>query len=253
MNLGLIVSTYDEVDTTTKTINTFKQKNFPVIVIQSDPKNPKKIIDGNSVDYYELLPDFAGSKDQYIQERMITKGLTTPTKALTRNFNKAFSIAKTFDVDWWLTICGDVVINNFNGIEKILQKMIKDNKSVGITKAVGQIFHDENDEPARIQYNDTTDFMPQFFIVNQKFIQNGLFNNISITNPFTTEQCMGDEIKRYCVKNNTSFHNICYIIADYAYPQFVEGLQYNPDKVRMPRYIDAVVNKFRKYKLKFLK
>ena len=95
--------------------------------------------------------------------------------------------------------------------------------------------------------------MPQFFIVNQKFVQKGLFNNISITNPFATEQCMGDEIKRYCAKNNTTFHNICYIIADYAYPQFVDGLLYNPDKVRMPRYIDAVVNKFRKYKIKFLK
>jgi len=252
MNLGLIVSIYDEIDETTKSILTFKQKNFPVIVIQSDPKNPQKIIDSNSVDHYELLPDFAGSKDQYIQERTIN-GSTTPTKALTRNFNKAFSIAKTFDVDWWVTICGDVVISNFNGIEKILQKMIKDNKSVGITRAVGQIFRDENDELMRIQDNNATDFMPQFFIVNHKFIQNGLFNNISITNPFTTEQCMGDEVKRYCIKNNTSFRNLCHIIADYAYPQFVEGLQYNSDRITMPRYIDVIVNKFRRFKLKFLK
>ena len=74
-----------------------------------------------------------------------------------------------------------------------------------------------------------------------------------ITNPFTTEQCMGDEVKRYCVKNNMSFHDLCYIIADYAYPQFIEGLQYNSDRITMPHHIDTIVNRLRRFKLKILK
>jgi len=253
MNFGLIVSIYDEIDETTETIKTFKENQFPIIVIQSDPNNPKKIINSNSVNYYELFSDFAGSKDQYVQERIDTKGSTTPTKALTRNFSKAFSVAKNFDVDWWITICGDVVINNFNGIEKIIQKMIIENKSLGITKAVGQVFFDKDDNLSRIQDPDTTDFMPQFFIINQKLIQKGLFNNILITNPFTTEQCMGDDVNRFCAKNNISFADISYVIADYAYPQFIDGLLYNPDRIIMPRYIDSIVNKFRKLKFSFSK
>ena len=80
MNFGLIVSIYDEIDETTETIKTFKENQFPIIVIQSDPNNPKKIINSNSVNYYELFSDFAGSKDQYVQERIDTKGSTTPLK-----------------------------------------------------------------------------------------------------------------------------------------------------------------------------
>ena len=55
MNFGLIISVYDEIDETIETIKTFKENQFPIIVIQSDPNNPKKTINPNSVNYYKLF------------------------------------------------------------------------------------------------------------------------------------------------------------------------------------------------------
>lgn len=250
MNLGLIISMYDEIEETTKSVKTFKEAGLPVIVIQSDPNIPSKILDKNLVDYYEMLPDMAGNIESYLKERKIGKGLRSATKALTRNFSRAFKLSRNFNVDWWVVISGDVVISNLSGIKKIIKKMINQNKSIGITRAVGQVFKDGNDELTRIQREDTTDFMTQFFIVKSDLAKNGLFNEIQITNPFTTEQCMGDEVVRFCNEDSTTFSKLCYMIADYAYPQFIEGLQYNPDKVKMPRYVDGLVNSLRRIKLK---
>jgi len=248
MKIGVIISVYNEFENTLKNIRIINDNSFPIIVIQSDPNDSNKIINSNLVSYYKLFHDITGSENLFTSDSE-----RTISHPMSRNFSHAFTITKSFDVDWWITICGDVVINNFNGIEKIIQKMIIENKSLGITKAVGQVFFDKDDNLLRIQDPDTTDFMPQFFIINQKLIQKGLFNNILITNPFTTEQCMGDDVNRFCAKNNISFADISYVIADYAYPQFIDGLLYNPDRIIMPRYIDSIVNKFRKLKFSFSK
>ena len=95
--------------------------------------------------------------------------------------------------------------------------------------------------------------MPQFFIADSSFISKGFLHNIEISNPFCTEQCLGDEVNRYCLKNNTDFEKICYVISNYAYPQFISGLQYNPDRISMPRYIDGFVNRMRKFRTKYSK
>ena len=126
--------------------------------------------------------------------------------------------------------------------------MVKEKKTIGITRAVGQVFIESNQEFTRIQKDDTTDFMPQFFIVKSNLVEKGLFSKIEITNLYTSEQCFGDEVKRYCTENNTNFENITFIISDYAYPQFISGLQYNPDRISMPRYIDGFVNFLRRVK-----
>lgn len=243
---------YDEIDITHNTIKNIKQY-CPIIVIQSDPNDPSKTLPENSVDFYEKLPDLAGSKEDYMKERSDGKGATTPVRALTRNFRHAFSASQNFDVDWWVVILGDVLITNLDGIKTQIEKIIKNSKSLGVTRAVGQTFMDDDNNPTRTQHENTTDFMPQFFIVNSKLTKNGLFSIFEITNRFATEQCLGDEVNRYCLKNNTDFEKICYVISNYAYPQFISGLQYNPDRISMPRYIDGFVNRMRKFRTKYSK
>jgi len=255
MKIGFIISMYDEIDIVKNTVSVLKQNNCPIIVIQSDPQQPEKLLESNQVDVYEKLSDLAGSKEEYLEERNdhTSKAATTPVKAITRNFKSGFSNIKNFDLDWWVVILGDVSISNTEGIQKIIKQIIRQKKFIGVTRAVGQVFKDNNDKLKRIQKDDTTDFMPQFLIVHSSLIKKGLFSKLYITNPYTSEQCLGDEVNRYCLENNTDFKNIVYIISDYAYPQFISGLKYNSDRVNMPRYVDGFVNKIRRIKTNFSK
>lgn len=252
MKIGFLISMYDEVDIVQNTVNILKQNNCTIIVIQSDPQQPEKLLEQNQVDFYQKLSDLAGSKEEYLEERDDDnpKEVTTPVKAITRNYRAGFVASQNFDVDWWVIILGDISISNLKGIKKIIQKMIQQNKLIGITRAVGQIFIDDNYEFTRIQDSDTTDFMPQFFIVKSDLIKNGLFSKFIITNHYTTEQVLGDEVNRYCSENKTNFKNLVYVISDYAYPQFISGLHYNKDRIIVPRYVDGLVSLFRKIKAK---
>ena len=59
---------------------------------------------------------------------------------------------------------------------------------------------------------------------------------------------MGDEVSRYCLENNFTFDETVFVISDYAYPQYITGLKYNPDRVRLPKHVDGFVNFLRKIK-----
>ncbi len=251
MKLGFLISMYDEIHTVKNTINVLKQNDCKIIVIQSDPNNNLKILDTNQVDYYAILSDFAGSKENYLKGRdpENIEFSSIPVKAITRNLSAGFSVAKDFKVDWWIVILGDVAISNLSGIQKIIKKMNKQDKSLGVTRAIGQTFMDNNNKHTRIQHSDTTDFMPQFFIVNSTLIEHGLFSKFILSNKFATEQCLGDEVNRYCLKNKITFDDIVFVISNYAYPQFISGLKYNPDRINMPRYVDGFVNFLRRLKI----
>ncbi|MGY5146754.1 MAG: hypothetical protein ACW9W4_01980 [Candidatus Nitrosopumilus sp. bin_7KS] len=252
MKIGFIISMYDEIKKVNETIRVVKRNNCPVIVIQSDPKNENELLDENTVEHYELLEDLAGNKEQYVEERKhMDKGTTIPAYALSRNYNQGFSAAKKFDVDWWVAILGDVEISNLLGIEKIIGKISQNNKLVGVTRAVGQIWPDDNFEFTRIQKKTTTDFMPQFFIVSEELIKEKTFEQIKVTNKYASEQCLGDAVVQYCKDNSTTFDNVVFSICDYAYPKFIAGLKYNPVQARLPRYVDGAINAVRRIRVKF--
>ena len=89
--------------------------------------------------------------------------------------------------------------------------------------------------------------MPQFFIADFIAVREGLFCNMVVTNPFTSEACLGDEIKRYCKEKNLDFFNSCNIISDYAYPKNIEGLQYNPEQISViPHFLENPITTIRK-------
>lgn len=247
LKIGFIISMYDEIEQVSKNIEVIKKENGTVIVIQSDPKNSAKLLDKTHVDYYELLPDLAGSKEQYVNERSVAKGSTIPSRAITRNYSHAFNYSKNFDVDWWISILGDVSISNLNGIKNLIRKMIKYEKSIGVTRAIGQTFYDNNEQLTRFQSKDISDFMPQFFIVKADLVRNSLFNDIKITNRFASEQCLGDEVNRFCNENSTKFNDVCFLICDYAYPEFIKGLKYNVQRPRFPRKVHTVIKTLKNF------
>ena len=246
MKIGVIISLYAEYENTLKNINFLKANSLPVIVIQSEPPDKNKIIDVSLVDYYKKFPDIVGTENVFtdIAERTICHPLG-------RNLSHAFKIAKSFDVDWWIVILGDVELSSLEGITKIIKKMISQNKTLGITREVGLTFVTKFNKPGKVEKSNTHNFVPTFFVTNTNLFKKGIFQDIEIVNPFAMEECMGVAATVFFEENNYDFFEQCYIIADYAYPKFIEGLEYNNDRTILPRYIDGAVNALRRFKTKF--
>lgn len=247
MKIGFIISVYTEYENTMKNIHFLKSESIPTIIVQSDPNDPDKIIDSNLVNHFKIFPDLAGTVNVFTDNP--EKTINHP---LGRNLSYAFRNTKSFDVDWWIVILGDVKISSLKGIKKILTKMILQNKTLGITREVGLIFDDQFGKPGNVEKSDTHNFVPTFFITNNKLIKKGIFHDIKIINPFTMEECMGVSATNFFDENNYDFFEQSYIIADYAYPKFIHGLQYNSDRTILPRYVDVAVNAFRRFRIKFL-
>ena len=247
MKIGFIISVYIEYENTMKNIHFLKEQSVPMIVVQSDPNNPNKIIASDLVDHYKKFPDLAGTVNVFTNNP--TKTINHP---LGRNLSYAFRTAQSFDVDWWVVILGDVKVSGLKGITKIIKKMISQNKTLGITREIGLVFDDKFGKPGKTEKSNSHNFVPTFFITNTKLVKKGIFHDIKIINPFTMEECMGVAATKFFEENNYDFFEQCYIIADYAYPKFIDGLEYNSDRTILPRYIDGAVNAFRRFKTKFL-
>jgi len=246
VKIGVIISMYDEYDNVIKNIQNINKNSFPIIVVQSEPKDSDKIIDSNLVNYYKKFPDIMETGNIFTDDA--TKAICHP---LSRNLSHAFKTANSFDVNWWIVLFGDVELYNFKGIIKIINKMNSQNKSLGITREVGLTFTNKFGKLGKVEKSNTQNFVPTFFIINSKLIKKGIFQDIEVTNPFAMEECMGDAATKFFKENNSDFFEQSYIIADYAYPKFIEGLKYNSDRTILPRYVDGAVNALRRFKTQF--
>jgi len=259
MKIGCIISMYDEIEPVKKNIEFFKSQSSPIVVIQSQPTHDHELLDSSTVDHYELLSDVGGSKENYQKSQRESKNYAPgrisdiPARALTRNFSHAFHAASKFDVDWWVVILGDCSFSNLNGIKKIISDMEQKQKFVGVTRGVGLLFPDDLGEfYTRLQWYDTTDFFPQFFIVSHKFVKNEFFHNVELTNRWGSEICLGDNVVKYCKKNNLKFWNVVYSICDYPAPKWIEGFDYNKDRTLLPGFLLGPMNLFRRIRMRTL-
>lgn len=246
MKIGFVISMYDEIDIVEKTIKNLREYDCKIVVIQSDPGNEKMLLDDSLCDKYEKMSDIAGGREKYakiIEEKKEGKGEMIGPIALTRNFNKGYSLVQNFDIDYVVAITGDVEIINLKGILKIIKKMEKNNKKVAGTRSIGYIMYDEFGEFTQFQHRNITNIMPQFFITNIDSVRKGLFCNTKRTNKYTTEQCFGDEIYRFCIENKVKFFDIFYRICDYGYPRFIDGIHYNPEQIsKIPPPFEGIIN-----------
>ena len=77
----------------------------------------------------------------------------------------------------------------------------------------------------RLQHENITDFMPQLFFLDGSLIESGAFTNIKITNKFTSEQCLGDELmKRVPFATNVGLLNSAARRNAYSYS---DGVKYH--------------------------
>ena len=68
MKIGFVITMYDEIDTVKQTLQVLKANDCISVVIQSDPNDSSKILDETSVNFYQKLPDLAGTKEEYLKE-----------------------------------------------------------------------------------------------------------------------------------------------------------------------------------------
>ncbi len=246
MKIGVIISMYDEIDIVKETISNLRKNNSKIIVIQSDPGNEKMVLDKSLCDKYEKMSDVAGGREKYakiIEEKKEGKGELIGPIALTRNFSRGFTLIQDFNIDYVIAITGDTKIINLKGISKIIKKMKKTNKIVGGTRTIGFTMYNEFGEFTQFQHRNITNIMPQFFLADIGSVRKGLFCNTKRTNKFTTEQCFGDEIVRYCKENKVKFFDVFHRICDYGYPRFVDGVHYNPEQIsKIPPPFEGIVN-----------
>ena len=246
LKFGYVISMYDEIDIVKETIQNLKKFDSKIVVIQSDPGNEEMILDGSICDKYEMMSDVSGGREKYA--KMVEKAKEGESEligpiALTRNFSKGFKFIQNFNVDYTIAITGDTKITNIDGIKEIAKKMQEEDKIVGASRTIGFTQYDKRGKFSRFQHRYITDIMPQFFVVNNKAIKNNLFCNIERTNKFATEQCLGDEIVRYCEHNNLKFFDIFYRISDFAYSRSIKGVQYNPEQYsKIHPSLERVIN-----------
>jgi hypothetical protein len=245
LKIGFVISMYDEIDIVNHSISCFKKNKCKVVVIQSNPGNKEKEVDSNQCDKYDMLPDVTGGKENYLKMRE-KDGTDQPyimgAIAIPRNYNKGFNLMKSMDLDYVVGINGDTKITNLIGIKKIIKKMKKLEKIVACTRYIGFITFDEQGKFIDFQNRNSTQIMPQFFIVDNKAVKEGMFCNIKTTNKYSTEQCMGDEIIRFAKKKSKGFLDIVQIISRSPYPRNIEGVSYNPEQVsKMPEFLELLV------------
>jgi hypothetical protein len=198
--LNFIISAFDEVDTVNKTIKVIRaESGWDVYIIIQSMDDRQLIFDGEII----KVPNHTG----VINKRQI------PANLVCRNYSLGHQIINPYNKGYDVYILGDTLIENLNGIRRICDLM-NDNK-IAVTRALGQYFFDVNGNPTRFQDKNTTDFMPQLFIVNCSRVIKGYLDYIPITNSYTTEQCLGDMFDLEHM----------YIIADEPYP-FIEGVKY---------------------------
>lgn len=248
MKLGFVISMYDEIDIVMETISCLKKNNCKIILIQSNPGNNNKI-DPKICDAYEILPDLAGNKENYLKmtQSGVGEHYLIGAFAIPRNYSKGFTIAKNIDVDYVIGINGDTKITEITGIKKIIRNMKKSQKLIAGTRNIGFLMFNEQHELINFQDKYSTQIMPQFFIVDHNSVKNNLFCNIVTTNNYNTEQCIGDEIIRFSRENSLDFFDIFYSISEHAYPRNILGVEYNPDQVsKMPEFMENFLTNIRK-------
>lgn len=225
MNFVFLITMYKEYDVVNYSVQNIR-KSFPnalIYVVQSN-KDSKKVIE--NVDKFDALSDLSLS---YRHHKLAAH-------AISRNYSHLFTkaIENGCADKVIVAITGDTLITDPTVALKLNNELKRQNKILACSQAIGQNFHAVDSDPengrcgGRYQFDGISDFMPQFFVLDGRFVaENRAFSTIAVINEFTSEQCLGDEFMKY-VKG--SFKDNALIIAKNAY-DFSDGVLYNQLKI----------------------
>ena len=208
MKPAFIISMYDEHAFVKQSIDRIV-KVFPdsTIVVVHSHNGMDFAYDGSKNIHYLKLSDLAKTVSRY----------SLPSSAICRNFSAGFLRLYEIEADHDLIVAltGDTLVTDAASFNRRLLDLRSRDKSAAVSQAVGQLFHADSDNPelgivgGRPQNEDTTDFACcLFMILGDVARAKGAFTDIKITNQYTSEQCLGDELMRVLdVYNGQDFHS----------------------------------------------
>lgn len=229
-SIGLLITMHDEYNTVYNTLTNVMGDCKYIGIAQSGDTKAKEIEDllGQSGRFeegiftYRTLPNLG---DKYSKWEL-------PSRAVCRNYSHLFSdykkanVCDEADADYMVCITGDTLLWNLWGIDTIIDGMIEKGCNVGCARAFNESFHSDEltlehfesggDGGGRLQDSSNDDFMPQMFVVGKDLV--GAYSDISITNKWCSEQCLGDTMNKS--------KGLPYIFAWEAYG-FADGVVYN--------------------------
>jgi glycosyltransferase involved in cell wall biosynthesis len=204
--IAVIFTFYNESDVVAKSIENIKLnfENPVIIVSHSDDNTESEAINKikSLSTKYIKLPNLASTCNKF----------DLPSQAITRNFSRGckelYSMNVEFDYVVFLT--GDTLVIDASNFTRRYVEMKNDNLTAMVSQAIGQHYHASTDDPPngiecnRLQDATITDFSPQLFIIDGILLKETKgFSDIQITNKWTSEQCLGDELKRILKGNNS--------------------------------------------------
>jgi len=205
MKVGVVITMYDESVIVAQTVRQIKNtfKDSEIILVHSDNKETSDAIDTikNLSSEYIKLPDMS--------DKIVLKNLNP---IILRNFNTGFKKLYELDVkyDIIVALTGDTLVYDSSSFIRRVEEMKKNQWIAMVSQAVGQNFHATAADGSRIiegryQSEKTADFACCIFFLNGEWaLKHQAFSNIEMTNTWTNEQCLGDEILKFLGDKN--FH-----------------------------------------------
>lgn len=185
---------HDIVLSSCKNIKEQLQDTHITIVKSNNDESNESLI--QACDDFVLLPNLGKSYNRF----------ELPSQCICRNFSEGFSrvYKNCKDIDLIVALTGDTLITDAKNFLRRYEEMKSSNKVALVSQAIGQDFHRCDCDPAngisggRYQSDNTTDFACCLFLLNGEWAsKNKAFQDIKITNKYTSEQCLGDELLRH--------------------------------------------------------
>jgi len=202
MKLGCVITMHSEHELVLKSIICLR-KFYPeivLIVVHSDDKLETSALS----QIKEMANEYLLLSDLSLNISRQAFRLRFGSRAWGRNYSKGFSLLyEKYNVDFTIAFSGDTYVYDASRISQRILEMQSNNYVCYVSKLFGCKLHASTDMPEenivenRPQDENSTDIIPNFFILDGKFAnKTKAFSNIEITNELTFEQCMGDELTR---------------------------------------------------------
>lgn len=182
-----------------------------IYICQSDSGYDLDISDLKNVKWYKL-PDLSEKIEK----------IKLPSNAICRNFSFLFTKCNEKKYDLIVALTGDTLIYDATSFKRRYEDMKLNNKIALVSRPLHQREHSSDGVLwSRFVDYQMWDFICCLFLVDGKFAnESKVFTNIKITNEYTSEQCLGDELKeKIGSMEKISFLNIdnptqCYSYCD---------------------------------------
>jgi len=193
MKIGIVITMYDEFDVLKESIINAEKSFHEItwVVVHSDNEKTDENLEYIKQNTkYIKLPNLKDTVDKF----------ELPSASVVRNYNAGFTelYSHNIDFDFVIGATADTFIINLDEILSVTSYY-----DAYVLQAIGQFFYNKTDNPAqgssatRFQSQDTTDIMPQFFMIKGRVaVEQKLFTSIKNLNKFTSEENLGNELLR---------------------------------------------------------